>query len=96
MSSGMGCSPPVPGSPRSTTEWLGYAPEPSLQPYSGTALRCSRHHSLEAGALSSADYSPPKPLEEVVREKRAYRRELHTVNVGGARLAATAATTSTI
>ena len=39
-------------------------------------------HSLDNGALSSAEYSPPKPLEEVVREKKAYRRELHTVNVG--------------
>ncbi len=41
--------------------------------------------------MSSADYSPPKPLEEVVREKRAYRRELHTVNVGAGRCSGKAA-----
>lgn len=31
--------------------------------------------------MSSADFAPPKPLEEVVRENRAFRRELYTVNV---------------
>jgi hypothetical protein len=31
-------------------------------------------------------YLPPKLLEEVVREKRAFRRELHTVNVGAVTL----------
>lgn len=75
--------------------WLACPVNTSCSMYSSklAAPRCSRHHSLDTGALSSGDYSPPKSLEEVVREKRAYRRELHTVNVGRSRLAAIAAVT---
>lgn len=47
-----------------------------------TMRRVRRHLPPDPSVVQRVEYAPPKPLEEVAREKRAYRRELHTVNVG--------------